>query len=553
LSPSPDQRENPQVSAKIVSASDMVTRSTTAGRDRAVTDARADAPPPSTQSDADGLATLRVPGPDSPVWDVPWLADLRDVPDNASWPRLMTVPHPRAVGSYGREVERQFLERRGQEPRWWLRLSWRRILEHDRDGNLVWLYWLQTTARQQGKSWSLQELGLWRLHQVDRWGDQLVLHTGKDLPILREVLEPLLDWADHHGMSVSRRNGEWGFGHSRPGADGRLRRGRWEARSWRQVFGYSAGLGLVDETWKVPPRAVNDGILPTLVEQRSPQLGLVSTAHPEATGTFLDRRALAGAQLFAPELTLLLEWSAPRDLDLDDPRGWRAASPHWTEQRRQLVADALSGALRGTSDPEDPDPVGSFRCQWLNQWPQDVAAPQDPEELLATEEQWQALQDAAAAPAPGTPVVVAVDDHLGTSAAAAAAALTADGRVVVGGWQFSTLREAVDWAEDTAGEDGLLLAGASLVGGKDEPMDPELEGVDLAVEAAGQVETRDGLPQLRALVRGGRLAHDGGEDVSRSVLAAKVRTSKAGALLVDPDALLRCVVWAAQRAWRDRE
>ena len=84
-------------------------------------------------------------------------------------------------------------------------------------------------------------------------------------------------------------------------------------------------------------------------------------------------------------------------------------------------------------------------------------------------------------------------------------------------------------------------------------MHPELEGLDLTVEPAGGVEMRDGLPQLRALVRGRRLAHDGGEDVSRSVLAARVRTSKAGALLVDPDALLRCVVWAARRAYRDRD
>jgi len=489
------------------------------------------------------------------MWDVPWLADLRDVPRNASWPRLMTVPHPRATGSYGREVEQQFRDRRGQEPRWWLRLSWRRILEHDEDGNLVWLYWLQTTARQQGKSWSLQELGLWRLQQLDRWGDQLVLHTGKDLPIVREVLEPLLDWAAHHDMPVNRRNGEWGFRFTRQTGSGRTERGRWEARSWRQVFGYSAGLGLVDETWKVPPRAVNDGILPTLVEQRSPQLGLVSTAHPAATGTFLDRRALAGSQLFDPQLTLLLEWSAPRDLDLDDRRGWRAASPHWTSQRQQMVADALAGALRGTSDPEDPDPVGSFRCQWLNQWPQDVAAPVHPDDVLATEEEWARLCDPDAAPGPGRPVVLAVEDDLGRGACAAAASLTADGRVVVGGYRFDSLRDAVDWCEDTAAAvgDAVLLAGASLVPTRENPGDPELEGLELPLEPAGGVETRDGLPQLRTLVRGGRLAHDGGEEVSRSVLAAKVRTSRAGALMVDPDALLRCIVWTVRRAHRDRD
>jgi hypothetical protein len=309
----------------------------------------------------------------------------------------------------------------------------------------------------------------------------------------------------------------------------------------------------VDEAWKVPARAVDDGVWPTLVEQISPQLLLVSSAHPEATGLMLGERALAIGQLVSPVDTLILEWSAPVDLELDDVHGWRMASPHWSAQRQSMIASALRKALEPSSDAENPDPVGSFRAQWLNQWPQDVPAPVNPDERLATEEQWAALEDPAATPAPGAQVVVAVDDHLGQGAAAAAAALSADGRVVVGGWRFETLREAVDWAEDTGGDDGVLLAGASLVGGKDEPMDPELEGVELPVETAGAAETRDGLPQLRTLVRGGRLAHDGGQDVSRSVLAAKVRTSRAGALLVDPDALLRCVAWAAQRAYRDRE
>src|SRR5262245_18946268 len=30
-------------------------------------------------------------GAEDPIWDVPWLADLRDVPENATWPRLMTA------------------------------------------------------------------------------------------------------------------------------------------------------------------------------------------------------------------------------------------------------------------------------------------------------------------------------------------------------------------------------------------------------------------------------------------------------------------------------
>ena len=552
-------------------------------------DAGADRSDAARRADASSAALIRVAGPEDPCWDVPWLAELRNVPENASWPRLMTVPHPDAVGSYGAEVDRQYTRRTGKQLRWWQRLVNARLLEHDARGRLVWVKWLLSTARQVGKSTDVRELCWWRTEQLERWGDQLVLHTGKDAGIVQEVMQPAMTHADRLGLEVDWRSDRWQIRRVQerpappplvcetcqgapflspvpdtlcPACGGRgtdepmpplEEQGRWIARTWRSVYGWSPGLAVVDEAWKVPARAVDDGIWPTLVEQVSPQLGLISSAHPEATGLMLGERALAIGQLFSPVDTLLLEWSTPADVPVDSVAGWRMASPHWSQQRERSIAAALRKALEGSNDPEDPDPVGSFRAQWMNQWPQDVEAPVDPDELLATAEEWAACLDPDAAPAPGVTLVVAVEDAQGMGAAAAAAALTPDGRVVLGGWTFPTLREAVDWCEDTAGEDGIMLAGASLVGGEDEPMDPELEGVDLPVEPAGQAETRDGLPQLRALVRGGRLAHDGGEDVSRVVLAARVRTSRTGALLVQQNALLRCVVWVAQRAHRDRD
>src|SRR5437763_36219 len=47
------------------------------------------------QAERGGLAA------DDARWDVPWLADLRPAPVDATWPRLMTVPHARATGSLG--------------------------------------------------------------------------------------------------------------------------------------------------------------------------------------------------------------------------------------------------------------------------------------------------------------------------------------------------------------------------------------------------------------------------------------------------------------------
>jgi len=64
-------------------------------------------------------------------WRVPWLRGLRRPPGNATWPRLMTVPHPSAVGSLGPEFIRWAEARSGRPLRWWQRLVVTRLLEVD--------------------------------------------------------------------------------------------------------------------------------------------------------------------------------------------------------------------------------------------------------------------------------------------------------------------------------------------------------------------------------------------------------------------------------------
>ena len=100
------------------------------------------------------------------VWDAAgWLDDLRDVPADATWPRLMTVPHPQAVGSLGLEFIAWAEGRERRRFRWWQRLVSLRLLEVDGDGLLLWDALILTLARQLGKSWWLRELMLWRIHQ----------------------------------------------------------------------------------------------------------------------------------------------------------------------------------------------------------------------------------------------------------------------------------------------------------------------------------------------------------------------------------------------------
>src|SRR4029077_13727791 len=99
-----------------------------------------------------------------PRWRVPWLKGLRLVPGDATWPRYMTVPHPRATGSIGPAFIRFAEDRTGRPLRWWQRLVATRLLEVDGDGRLVWETLILSMARQLGKSWLLRELLLWRMH-----------------------------------------------------------------------------------------------------------------------------------------------------------------------------------------------------------------------------------------------------------------------------------------------------------------------------------------------------------------------------------------------------
>ena len=88
--------------------------------------------PPEPEPERSGLEA------DDERWDMPWLKGLRKIPKDAVWPRLMTVPHPLAVGSLGREFVRFAEKRSGRPLRWWQKLAATRLLEVDGQGELVW-------------------------------------------------------------------------------------------------------------------------------------------------------------------------------------------------------------------------------------------------------------------------------------------------------------------------------------------------------------------------------------------------------------------------------
>jgi len=473
------------------------------------------------------------PGPDDPVWDVPWMTEIRKVPADGSWPRYITVPHPDAVGSYGAEAIDWLRGEAGITFRWFQRLTLIRQLEHDADGQLVWLEALETTARQVGKSTLLRGAAMWRLHQAGRFGEeQTILHTGKDLPVCKEVQRLARAWAKGRGYPVREQNGNEQITEPLSGS-------RWIVRGKGSVYGYAGSYVLVDEAFGVAPEVVEDGLEPTMAERVAPQMVLASTAHRQATALFPTHRSAALLQLDAPESMVLLEWSARRDAEVDDLTAWRQASPHWSPGRQRLLEQKLARAQAGESlDPDETDPMESFRSQFLNVWP--VRTSSDPGTVLIDPAVWAALTDRVDT---GTAeVFVAVEDNYGRGAAVAAVAKLADGRYELDGWLCGS------WAE--------AFADVELLGAVRDRVHLSV-GVTLAAQvrprlqatAQGPAQTRAGLALLRQLVASGRVVHDDAPDLEQ-VTTVRVRELPSGLAVVAGTRadLARAAGWALMAA-----
>jgi hypothetical protein len=441
----------------------------------------------------------------------------------------MSPPPADAVGSHGAEAVAWIEATQGITLRWWQALAITRQLEHRADGTLCHRSVVESTPRRAGKSVRIRSLALWRLAHAEMFGEpQVIIHTGSDVAICREIQRGAWRWAEKSGWDVSRANGKEGV--ETPAGD------RWLVRAQRAVYGYDVCLGFIDEGWDVDPDTVSEGLEPAIIERSSPQIHLTSTAHRRATS--LMRTSLLHAFTTDDPTTLLLLWGARPGSDPADPAAWRRASPHWSEDRHRMIATKYEKALAGEDDPEldDPDPMRGFEAQYLNVWR--LRERREKGQPVVSEEAWAAL----GADVPDrTPDAVAVEDWY-TEGVNVARAWHVDGRAVV---SVTTYRDVADAAEavDLAGVRRPVLAGASLC------LDPAWKAAGVRTEPQ-KGTVRRAVEDLGGLLRDGVLAHDGGAELAAQVLALRVSPGVDGPRLQStaPAGGVKAAVWAALAA-----
>lgn len=470
---------------------------------------------------------------DAPDWLKPYL----DLPGDAAAPLWVSGVHPDAVGSMGPAaiawMESNVLERgRPLRLRWWQKLAVVLQLQHREDGSLCWRVILESGPRRIGKSVRLRGMALWRLANGPTLfePEQLVLHTGKDLAIVREVMRkawawaaPLEDWDIKRGMTEPEVS--------------YLGVNRWVARSKDSTTGYDACLALCDEAWDVPPSSIDDDLEPTMLERESPQLVLTSTAHRRATS--LMRGRILDALATDDRETLLLVWAMPPGSDPGDETAWRAASPHWSEDRHRMIASKYAKALAGEADPEadDPDPMQGFIAQYGNVWRLRERRRQRGQAIV-TEAEWAGLANVLARP--GAPDGAAIEAWFGRGVSLAQAWRLDDDRVVVSVSDHAELDAAVDALRAT-GYRGRTVLGMSLMA------DPAARRLS---RGKGEARTAASVNDLSRLLAEDTLRHDGGDHLTRQVLAVRTSPGADGPRMVSSERAdaVKAAVWAVRSA-----
>lgn len=470
-----------------------------------------------------------------------WLAPYMVVSEDASPPLAMTPVHPLAVCSYGAATcdhawrgvpfvvppsATAWVEaERGIRLRWWQRLATVRQLEHDAAGRLVWFDMVESGTRRIGKSERLRSVALWRMEfgvELFEPG-QTVVHFGRDLGVVREVQERAWPWCEARGWTVGRNNNNRSVTHPN-GA-------RWLAKT--TAYSFDVHLGLADECWDIEPGRISEDLEPAALERESAQVLLTSTSHRKATSLMKNR--ILSALAADDGRTLLLLFGVTPDMDIYAESTWRAASAHWTPERRDMIAAKLLEAQEAGPQLDDPDPVRSWAHQYLNLWDL-VPRPKVKGEELVDVDEWATLEVARP---DGTPSAVAIESWY-EDGVTVATVWKVDGVVVLAAEDFPDVAAAVA-AVKASGFRGRTTVGSSLL------EDPALKKLP---KRPGEGRVIAAAQELQRLMREDVVRHDGGEHLASQVVALRTSPGVDGPRVVSTaraDAV-KAAVWAARTA-----
>lgn len=246
-------------------------------------------------------------------------------------------------------------------------------------------------ARQNGKTWGLQAIALYKLFLLQ---DRLTVWTAHEYPTAAEAfrdIEALIDGAPHLSRKVkhiSKTNGEEGFELT---SGGRL---NFRARSKRAGRGLSGNTVILDEAFALTASHMGS-LLPTLRAVPNSQVVYASSAghlQSQTLRSIRDRGRAGGSPSLA-----YVEWCAERrpcdssscdhrfgvaGCVLDDRDGWYAANP---SLGRRVAVTAMQ-AERETLPPSE------FARECLGWWEDPVADGAGALDM----KRWQELADAVA-------------------------------------------------------------------------------------------------------------------------------------------------------------
>lgn len=262
-------------------------------------------------------------------------------------------------------------------------------LEHDREGIPAYRTVVVTVPRQNGKTYLLWSLMLWRA----------LAHEGEMIIATAQTgMEAMDKWRDFAS-----------FVESHPATAGRiheLRRSNgseviaWDTGTRHRVrpptatagHGVTLDLGIVDEAWALKDEVVLQSMRPAMVTRPRGQLWIVSTAGT-AESRLLRRHVELGRAAVAEGRRnglAYFEWSAADGEPADDPETWARCMP----ALGHTITTETVALDRETLTP------GEFERAYLNRWT-------DVGESVVAAGAWLACLDPFAAP--GEPLWLGVD------------------------------------------------------------------------------------------------------------------------------------------------